>query len=189
MQRISLLLKQAWETRALILFTALVFFLALCKRQQETIAELRGRPIIEHRDRIVEKIVLVSGPERVVNKIVTVQGPERIVEKIVKGDVVERIVYRDPVTTTTDTKTEKETDIAVTTKTENKESTETPPQLPAESPYLSYVGFSVGPLDKSLPRRARAGRTLWRNIDAGVSWDTRTSPSAGGLQLEVSFRF
>lgn len=82
------ILAAAWERRALILAVAVVFLLALCRRQQEA---LRARPAVEVRTEV--KTVRVAGPVHIVKQIVEKPGAER---------VVTITVDRAPVTTTSD---------------------------------------------------------------------------------------
>lgn len=182
-------IKEVWEQRTLILAFTVAFLVALTLRQHETIVALRQTPTVEFRDRDVERLVVVRGPERVVEKIVTVQGPERIVEKVVNNNVVERIVSREATTTTTETTTDRAPETTSSEKTSETDKIATPPQGTLENQPYRYIGLALDPFDRGIPQRARAGVTLWRHLDAGVSWDPRLSPRAGGLQLEVSFRF
>lgn len=162
-----LLLKQAWERRDLILVLALVFFVALSKRQHETITALHARPTVEFRDRIVEKRVLVRGPVRIVKDVV--KAPDG--------------------TVTTRTTTDKAPETVSTDKAKEVDRIETPPKLP-DAPRLSrYVGVALDPFDHGMPKRARVGLTLWQRVDAGVAWEPRRSPHDGSVQLEITYRF
>ena len=161
-----LLLKQAYERRAIILALAVAFLLALSKRQHETIVALRQAPTVEFRDRIVEKRVVVRGPVRIVKDVV--KAPDG--------------------TITTRTTTDKAPETVSTDKAKEVERVEVPPQVPdAPLPYR-YIGVALTPLDWKHPR-VSAGFALGRNLDVGAYWDAARRFYDGALGAEARGRF
>lgn len=158
-----LLLKEAWERRALILAIAVVGLLALAKRQNETIAVLRAsKPAVEFRDRVVEKRVVVRGAVRVVQ----VKAPD------------------GTVTTTTDRAPETVT----TDKDREKERTETPTQLSGVK-RTRYAGVGIDPA-RSRYLRARAGLNFLNTWDVGVAADFDVQQRAVTRPIiELTYRF
>lgn len=166
MPPLLLLLKTAWDRRDLILLTALLFLLGVAKSQHATITALRARPTVEFRDRVVEKRVIVKGPVRIVKEVV----------KATDGTI------------TTRTTTDKAPETTTTDKAKEVERVEVPPQVP-DAPRTRYIGIALDPFDRGMPKRARAGLTLWSRIDAGVAWEPRRSPRDGPVQIEMTYRF
>lgn len=169
MIQIAAAAKLVWENRlaalcALCLALLLVVW-GLMQHIGKLNATLAAKPKVEYSKQVVEKKVVVAGPERVVEKIREVPGGERIVE---------RTIYRDVVRTETGTDT-------------NVDRKEAPVGLPATR-KSRYVGLGLDPLAPEKPR-LRAGLTFWDRLDLGAAYDTRFAPKSGALQAEASFRF
>lgn len=103
----------------------------------------------------------------------TVQGPTRTVYRTIEKPGGERIVERER---TVESR-------VVETVIDHTEA------LAAPRARNRYVGFGVDPLRYAALPRLRAGVTVFRSVDLGVSYDARFSPVGGAFGIEAAYRF
>lgn len=170
-------LSDAWDHRAKILAAAVVFLLAVAQRQRETIVRLSAAPTVTATKttataKVVQRAAVHRAPVKTTKTVTTAKDGVKTVVTVKEAGPVDV----GPVATTT---------TALTAETR----VETPPPPPKPFVPTRYVGLGLDPFAPGIPKRVRAGLTLWNRIDVGVAWEPRLRASHGAVGVELSYRF